>query len=409
MSPVIDSDHNNPFLRYRTLLISYLRAIEAGWSDADFVSLVKRLDAAVADVDGHGFTVSPLTNEPNLAVALGSPASNLWIKNDTNNVGGSHKARHLFGVLLHLAVDAVDVDSELAIASCGNAALAAAVVARAEGRPLRVFIPTWADASIVKRLSDLEATVEICERRPGEQGDPTYLRMLEAVEAGAVPFSVQSTLTRSTVDGGRTLGWEIAEQLGDLAVSGGARVFLQIGGGAMAAAVMQGISNGIHAGWLDIDPIYHPVQTVACSPLRRAWDVLIERADLPADSPASEYARLIKQDANVSGTLLALAQRSPDEFMWPWEPVGESAADGILDDVTYDWLGVIAPTFRSGGWPLVVAEEQIVNAHRAVANQTDISASATGTAGLAGLLAPELANSIRTDENLIAICTGVER
>ena len=34
------------------------------------------------------------------------------------------------------------------ISSCGNAAIGAAVVARAARRRLRVFIPTWADETI---------------------------------------------------------------------------------------------------------------------------------------------------------------------------------------------------------------------------------------------------------------------
>ena len=82
------------------------------------------------------------------------------MKNETGNVSGSHKARHLMGLLIHLEVVerlglAMRRGSEgqhLAIASCGNAALAAAVVARAAARPLEVFIPTTADPKVVARL-----------------------------------------------------------------------------------------------------------------------------------------------------------------------------------------------------------------------------------------------------------------
>ena len=69
----------------------------------------------------------------------------MWVKDETGNVAGSHKARHLFGILLELRVAEAlghgDPASPLAIASCGNAAYAAAVVARAAGRELRVFVP----------------------------------------------------------------------------------------------------------------------------------------------------------------------------------------------------------------------------------------------------------------------------
>ena len=101
-------------------------------------ALVRELDAAVAEVDGHGFVVTPYLNVPALAQSLGLAADGLWLKDETTHVAGSHKARHLFGLALTLAVaartkvtDDEDAQRPLAIASCGNAALAAAVVARA--------------------------------------------------------------------------------------------------------------------------------------------------------------------------------------------------------------------------------------------------------------------------------------
>ena len=63
----------------------------------------------------------------------------MWVKDETGNVSGSHKGRHLMGVLIQLAViERLGLARpgrrrDLAIASCGNAALAAAVVAGAGG------------------------------------------------------------------------------------------------------------------------------------------------------------------------------------------------------------------------------------------------------------------------------------
>ena len=47
------------------------------------------------------------------------------------------------GLLLHLAVDSIQENKRLAISSCGNAAIGAATVARAAGRPIDVcsFLP----------------------------------------------------------------------------------------------------------------------------------------------------------------------------------------------------------------------------------------------------------------------------
>ena len=72
--------------------------------------------------------------------------------------------------------------------------------------------------------------------------------------------------------------------------------------------------------------------------------------------------------------------------MTPW-PDPHSAADGILDDEAYDWLGVLDAARRSGGQVVVAPESAIVEAHE-LGRTTGIPVSATGTAGLAALLTP---------------------
>ena len=64
--------------------------------------------------------------------------ADVWVKDETGNVGGSHKGRHLAGALLHLrAAEALGLAGAsrrpLAIASCGNAAIAAATLAQRVG------------------------------------------------------------------------------------------------------------------------------------------------------------------------------------------------------------------------------------------------------------------------------------
>jgi len=390
----------NPFLRYRDRLDSYASARDLGWSDADFVALVKRLDAAVAEVEGHGFVVTPLVLSDALADAVGIVAA-LHVKDDTGNVGGSHKARHLFGVMLHLAVTRQD-EGELAIASCGNAAVAAATVARAVERPLRVFIPTWADRAVVRVLESLDARIEVAERRGGEAGDPTYLRFVEAVAAGAVPFSVQATSTPTTLDGGRTIGWEMAEQLAGH--PGRIRLFVQVGGGALASAAMRGLREGRPEG----EAMLHAVQTEACAPLHRAWrhltDDLGGALGLNPPDAAPDRARML-----AGHTAEAEALIRADRYMWPWESVGETAATGIIDDVAYDWKTVVGPMIDSGGWPIVVSEDQVVEANRLGREHTGIDVDATGTAGLAGLLEPLTRATVASDDQVVALFTGVRR
>ena len=348
----------NPFLRYRQRLDSY-RAVAGGdLDDGRFVEIVTTLDDAVARVEGRpagpGFTVTPLVDGAVLAEAAGIDGE-LWIKSEVHNVAGSHKARHLMGVAIAMLVDealGAPPPERLAIASCGNAALGAAVVAAAMGRPLSVFVPTWADRAIVERLGDLGAQVTSCPRRAGEAGDPAYLRFREAVAAGARPFSVQGTDTPTTFDGGRTLGWELADQLPG-GVTDGDRLYLQVGGGALATSVSLAVPEAR----------LYPVQAAGCAPLRRAWDRLAPGFDFRA------------------------AARSPGDYMWPWEDEPSSAATGILDDVTYDWLPLLERTRASGGQPIVAPEALVLRANELARAATGIPVSVTGTAGLAGLLA----------------------
>ncbi len=362
----------NPFIKYRTRLDSYRAVASGGLTDARFVEIVERLDEAVAEVDGRGFVVTPLHDGSKLAAAA-SLDLGLVIKDETGNVAGSHKGRHLMGVALHLLVAEVSgqtLSNRLAIASCGNAALAAGVIARAMGRPLEVFVPTWADAGILDRLVELRATVNQCPRREGEAGDPAYLRFREAVADGATPFSVQATDTPTAFDGGRTLGWELADQAGPLD-----SIYVQVGGGALATAVSMALP----------EVRLHPVQAEGCAPLRRAWDKLGSALDIDA------------------------AVTSPQEYMWPW-PDPQSAADGILDDITYDWVQLLRRTIATGGEPVVAPEYLILQANQLGLEHTDIPVSPTGSAGLAGLLAATTQNgATRPKEKVAVLFTGVSR
>ncbi len=158
-TPAEVASEPNPYLAYRRLFHAYHLARAGGMDDAQYGDLVERLDRAVADVDGHGFTATPFLRSDALSDRLGFAADGgVWVKDETHNVSGSHKARHLFALLVHLEVTErlgqTDPSNRphLAIASCGNAALAAAVVAAAGGRVLDVFVPVDADPVVVRRL-----------------------------------------------------------------------------------------------------------------------------------------------------------------------------------------------------------------------------------------------------------------
>ena len=180
------------------------------------------------------------------------------------------------GILVYLDVldalgrGAMTEGRPLAIASCGNAALAAAVVARAGRRPLRVFVPAGAHPAVLERLAVLDASIEICERAPGVTGDPTYLRFRQEVAAGALPFACQGPDNGLTIDGGRTLGYEMVEELRrrDLRLD---HLVIQVGGGALGSALAQSFEECLRMGTLAHLPRMHFVQTAGAFPLQRAY------------------------------------------------------------------------------------------------------------------------------------------
>ena len=390
-----------PFVSYRGFLHSYHRALAGGMSDGAFVELVRRLDSAVARVDGHGFSETPFARSDVLSDALGfAEPGGVWVKDETGNVAGSHKARHLMGVALHLEVaGALGLAPRaerppLAVASCGNAALAAGVVAAAVGWPLRVFVPVSADEGIVRRLRELGAEIVVCERRPGASGDPTYVRLLAELDEGALAFTCQGNLNGLAIEGGETLGYELVSQLaGDgLTLD---HLVVQVGGGALASSCAQALAESHALGALRDLPRLHTVQTAAAHPLERAWKRVREELADPSDPDA--LARV-----------LASAAKRRSVFMWPWESEPHSVAEGILDDETYDWLAVVAAMLETGGEPVVVDEARLVGAHK-LGREAGYAVSATGSAGLAGLVELMAVGAVAPTERVAVLFTGIER
>ncbi|HSI99481.1 MAG TPA: pyridoxal-phosphate dependent enzyme [Patescibacteria group bacterium] len=402
---------HNPFVRYRTLWHGYHRARAAGRSDAEIVEVIERLDRAVAAVDGHGFGITPFKRNADLAILLEpSGRGGLMVKDETANVSGSHKARHLFGTMLALLLAGVDRARPLAIASCGNAALAAAVVARAAEWPLLVFVPEDADASVLARLTELGAAVTTCARRPDEAGDPPYLRLREAITDGAIPFTCQGNENGLAIEGGLTIGYEIADVLRTTEQRLD-RLFVQVGGGALASSVIQGLSEARSLGVIEQLPRIHAVQTRNAHPLKRAYDLvvlhLLEHTDDPYGSPVETL-----RDAMASGAIdeeLAWIARHRSQFMWPWTPAPHSVAGGILDDETYDWMAVVRGMLATGGTPVVVGEELLLDATELARTTTGVDLDPTSAAGLAGLLRLRQDGAIHPDETSAVLFTGIRR
>jgi threonine synthase len=387
IAPLRGADDPNPFVAFRSYLAWDSFAAANGMTEVARTALIRQVDAAIADVAGVGFHVTPFGRAGALSDALGfSVDGGIWVKDETEQVAGSHKARHLMTILLHLLTTetlglAPWADPigrpPLAIASCGNAAFAAATLAAAVAWPIRVFVPPHADPTVLTRLAELGADVVDCPRRAADPaGDPCIHRFREAVAEGAIPFTVQGTENAWCLDGGRTIGWEMARHLEEHEAGPPLdRIFVQVGAGTFAASTIAGFCMS------GVTPRLHGVQTDSCAPLQRAYEKALQ----------------------LGGPRAAATRWS--ECMWPWEHVGTSAADGILDDETYDWIAVVSAMNEGRGAPIVVDEAQVIEAHELGRSTTGIDVSYTGTAGLAGLLA--VRDSIASNERVAVIFSGV--
>jgi threonine synthase len=379
-------DDHNPFIRHRELLHSWHLARRRGQSDEAYVELVRELDAAIARVDGRGFRTTPFGTHPALNERLGL---DVWVKDETGNVSGSHKARHLMGIMLYLQVIERREKPPLAIASCGNAALAAAVIARAADRPLQVFVPTDAEPAVLERLQALGAEIATCPRQPEVRGDPCVQRFHEAVASGALPFCCQGNENGLTIEGGETLAYEMISQLGTTSLD---HVVIQVGGGALASAVIQAVRLAHRAGWVTQLPRFHTVQTAGAWPLKRAWDRIQDGLKTLGELDVLERAR-----------------KHRSEFMWPWEETPRSIAHGILDDETYDWLAIVKGMLASKGVPVVVSEDELRDANTIAREATGINVDHTGSAGLAGLLQLRRDGGVAPGERIAVIFSGAQR
>ena len=210
------------------------------------------------------------------------------------------------------------------------------------------------------------ATLNVVHRHSGQSGDPCFHAFRQAVAAGSLPFSVQGSEVGLALEGGHTLGWELAEALADAAATLDL-LFVQVGGGALGASCFRGLREAL-PGSVGLPRLF-TVQTIGAHPLKLAFDRF-----------RSEHR------GGELGIALKRAARERARYMRCWNGVPKSVALGILDDETYDWLALVEGMASSGGDALVATENELREANRLARGATAINASHTGTAGLAGLI-----------------------
>ncbi len=414
------NDNKLSFSVFREFMGSYQLAAahgKASW----WVERVLALSNACERMTGRGFIRTPEIQADDLAQAIDLPKGSLFVKNETLQLMGSHKSRHLASAIMHLET-LREISGEpaerktLAIFSCGNAALGAAAIAGAAGYQLFAFVPDHVDNNVVSILTNLGTNVVKVSRDDSVgQGDPCNLRYQEALKKfGWLPFTSYGHDIWSTVEGAETLEYEFLfnQYLVDAPLD---VQVVQVGGGGLANAVS--CANALFKR-LDIIrklPRFYTCQTTSCYPLAQSYFLILkEMGKNGVVTLPPELAMLLEADFDAktllennlgqikmtAGLIAEMYPKIHDDFKAVFKKVGEnrndyfkawtanvpeSIAEGILDDTTYDGLEVVRNMMISGGLPLIVNEDELKKAYELAKKHTGVDVSATGSAGLAGL------------------------
>ncbi len=215
---------------------------------------------------GEGFT--PLLEVGLLGKRVGVP--NLYVKDEGVNPTGSFKARGLSAAISR----AVELGAAaVAIPSAGNAGGATAAYAARAGLPAYIFMPS--DAPVANRVE--------CERLgahltlvDGLITDCGKIVAQRKVDEGW--FDVSTLKEPYRVEGKKTMGYELAEQLGwelpDV-------VLYPTGGGTGLVGMWKAFDEMEEMGWIGSRrPRMVAVQAAGCAPIVRAYEAGAESADL---------------------------------------------------------------------------------------------------------------------------------
>jgi threonine synthase len=207
---------------------------------------------------GEGST--PLLRVRRLGERLG--LTDLWVKDEAVNPTGSFKARGL-GAAVTRAVAAGA--TAFTLPTAGNAGVAAAAYGARAGVPVRVYAPRTTPKPLLDQMTAYGADLVTVD---GHIGDCGQLSRSYAAESGAMDLSTLREPYR--IEGKKTLGLEIAEQMGwslpDL-------IIYPTGGGTGLIGMWKAFLEQIAAGWVPGPmPRLVTVQSTGCAPVVRAFE-----------------------------------------------------------------------------------------------------------------------------------------
>ena len=329
------------------------RRIQAGpqsiWRYADFLPFEKRPRTALAA------GVTPLIRADRLAERLG--LREVWVKNDAANPTHSFKDR----VVTVALAKARDLGFEVvACASTGNLANAVAAHAAAAGLESYVFVP--ADLEEQKIL----ATGVYGTNLVAVRGNYDDVNRLCTEIAGERDWAfVNVNLRPYYAEGSKTLGFEIAEQLGFELPD---RLVVPVASGSLFTKIARGFEEWNEVGLLSCDlPVFNGAQAEGCSPVAQAFEA------------GHEICRPVKP-----------------------QTIAKSLAIGNPADGPY----ALELARRSGGAVDSVTDDEIRAGIRLLAETTGVFTETAGGVTTATLAKLAERGEISRDERVVLVITG---
>ncbi|MGD0993042.1 MAG: threonine synthase [Gemmatimonadales bacterium] len=266
--PTVCPDCGSPWL------VKYARQTGAGaravlekrgggmWRYREFLPLVGDEEPITL---GEGTT--PLLPARRLGEAIG--VADLWVKDEAANPTGSFKARGLAAAVTR-AVRAGA--TRFVLPTAGNAGVAAAAYGAKAGATVRVYAPKTTPRPLLGQIAAYGAQLELVDGHIGDCG-----KLAKAYAAETLAFDLSTLREPYRIEGKKTLGLEIAEQLG-WRLPGA--IIYPTGGGTGLIGMWKAFLELIAAGWVNGPmPRLYTVQSAGCAPVVKAFEAGADKCE----------------------------------------------------------------------------------------------------------------------------------
>ncbi|MBA7608026.1 MAG: pyridoxal-phosphate dependent enzyme [Calditrichaeota bacterium] len=316
----------------------------------------------------------------------------VYLKDETVNPTGSFKDR---GMCLALSVARVLGVKRVALPSAGNAAIAAATYALAGGLACRVYLPETIPETFITELQDSGAEVILVGKTIAEAG----AAMAEQLDDDW--FNVSTLKEPYRIEGKKTLGLEIAEQLG---MSGPGRPGQprRTISGESGKADQTGLTSD-QTEWDFPDVVVYP--TGGGTGLIGIWKAFKELLNL--DWVRKPLPRMVAVQTEGCAPVVQAFQDGADTTTpWP-NPYTRALGLNVPSPLGGAWMLSILKESR--GTALAVPEADITTAQKRLAEISGIPAGPEAAVAWRGMEVLMEKGWIKESERVVVVVTGDNR